>query len=133
MKLVDEGPDGTLARIQAATGRFLWGRPFQTQTLHSVRQVTEKNVIHGWAGCAGLCRLRGGGGGEPASFSASEAANDRLSSNSPLSLPPNETRSLAAAEGCWSGRVKRTGEISQWGESEERGFTAAESSLISRC
>ncbi len=45
---------------------------------------------------------------EPDSSSAFEAK----SSNSPSSLPPNDTRSLAAAEGCWSRRVKRTGEMS---------------------
>ncbi len=51
---------------------------------------------------------------KPDSSSSSEAAKDRLSSNSPSTLPPNETRSLAAAEGCWSRRVKRAGVISLW-------------------
>ncbi len=42
----------------------------------------------------------------------SSLAFEAKSSNSPSSLPPNDTRSLAAAEGCWSRRVKRTGEMS---------------------
>ncbi len=58
-------------------------------------------------------RWRKGGGSvtEPDNSSASEAARERLSSNS-LSLPPNEIMSLATAEGhssCW---VKRTDECS---------------------
>ncbi len=32
--------------IQAATGWFLWGRPLQTQLLHSVRLDTEKIGVH---------------------------------------------------------------------------------------
>ncbi len=44
-----------------------------------------------------------------------------MSSISSSLLPPNETRLLATAEGCWSGRVKRTGENSLWGESEVSG------------
>ncbi len=47
--------------IQAATGRFLWGRPFQTQLLLSFRQDAENIGVHAWAGCAGLCRMQGGG------------------------------------------------------------------------
>ncbi|XP_016115714.1 uncharacterized protein [Sinocyclocheilus grahami] len=50
--------------------------------------------------------------------SASEASNDMLSSMASHSLPPNETRSLEAAEGRWSGREKWTGETSLSGESE---------------
>ncbi len=34
--------------IQAATGRFLRGRPFQSQLLHSVRQDTEKIGFYAW-------------------------------------------------------------------------------------
>ncbi len=70
-------------------------------------------------GCAEY--KRAGSWYEPDSSSTSEAANDRLSSISPSSLSSNETRSLAAAEGCWSRRVKRTGE----------NCTAGVSSLIS--
>ncbi|XP_016116921.1 uncharacterized protein [Sinocyclocheilus grahami] len=55
----------------------------------------------------------------PDSSSVSKAANDMLLSSSSLSLPLNETRSLALAEGRWSGWV-RTGEASQCGESEVR-------------
>ncbi len=47
--------------IQAAAGQFLWGRPFQTQLLHSVRQDAEKIGVHAWAWFAGLRRLWGGG------------------------------------------------------------------------
>ncbi len=47
--------------IQAATGRFLWGRLFQTQLLHSARHNAEKIGVHAWARCAGLSRVRGGG------------------------------------------------------------------------
>ncbi len=68
---------------------------------------------------------------EPDSSSASVAANDRLSSISPSSLPPNETRSFAVAEGCWSRWAKRTGENSLWGESEAHGSTAGVNPLIS--
>ncbi len=67
---------------------------------------------------------------EPDSSSAPEAANDRLSSNLPSSLPPNETRSLAATEGCWSGRVKRTGESSLWVESEVRRGIAGSAEIL---
>ncbi len=63
------------------------------------------------------------------SSSASEAANDMLLSASSLSLPPNETRFLALAEGCWSGWEKRMGETSLCGESEARGIWAGVSSL----
>ncbi len=63
VKLVDDGPAGAPARtfIHAATGRFLWGRPFQTQLIYSARQDAENIGIHAWAGCAGLCRMKGGG------------------------------------------------------------------------
>ncbi len=99
--------------IKAATGWFLWGRPFQIQLLHSVRQVAEKNSVHTWAGWAGLRRMQGAGSWyEPNSSSASEAVNDRLLSILPSLFPPNETRSLEAAEGYWSGQMKRTGENS---------------------
>ncbi len=55
-----------------------------------------------------------------------------LSSRASSSLPPNETRSLPAAEGRWSGREKETGRTSLVGESEVRGVWAGVSSLISR-
>ncbi len=47
--------------IRAATGRFLWGRQFQTQLLYSVRQDAEKIGVHAWAGCAGMRKMQGGG------------------------------------------------------------------------
>ncbi len=65
---------------------------------------------------------------EPDSSSASEAANDRLSSISLSSLPPNETRLLAAAEGCWFRPVKRMGENSLWGEKKIRFLSEKKSS-----
>ncbi len=67
---------------------------------------------------------RVGSAKEPDSSTASEAANDMLSSFSSSSLPPNKTRSLVLAEGRWSGWEKRTGETSLCGESEARGLWA---------
>ncbi|XP_016105423.1 fibroblast growth factor 14-like [Sinocyclocheilus grahami] len=46
------------------------------------------------------------------------------------SLPPNETRSLAATEGRWSGREKWTGETSLSRESEAHRGSAGMGSLV---
>ncbi|KTG04712.1 hypothetical protein cypCar_00040733, partial [Cyprinus carpio] len=67
---------------------------------------------------------------EPDSSFASEASNDMLSSMASHSLPLNETRLLAAAEGCWSGREKWTGETSLSGESEAHGGSASVGSIV---
>ncbi len=75
---------------------------------------------------------RAGSVTEPANSSASEAASERLSSNSP-SLEPNEIMSLAAAEGHWSCWAKRMGKRSLCGDGEEYGHWADVSSLNTGC
>ncbi len=118
-KLTDEGPDATPARTihPGSYGTVPLGEtipnpapPGRMQMLDRVRKrlpsMSRLDALS-IADCEGAGSLY-----KPDSFSASEAAKDRLSSNSPSTLPPNETRSLAAAEGCWSGQVKRAGVIS---------------------
>ncbi len=126
VKLVDEGPGGALARSihPGGDGTVPRGWPFQTQLLHSVRQDAEKIGIHAWAGCPGLCRMQEGWVVVRARqllriWSRQWQAVVHLAS----SLPPNETRLLADAEGCWSGQVKRMGENSLWGEWGTRGYS----------
>ncbi len=94
--------------IQAGYGMFPLGETIPNQALDRTRKRSASMPGLDMLGCA---EYKGAGlWYEPNSSSASEAANDRLSSISPPLLPLNETRSLAATEGCWSGRVKRTGE-----------------------
>ncbi|KAK2881439.1 hypothetical protein Q8A67_018707 [Cirrhinus molitorella] len=59
-----------------------------------------------------LERTRKSSASIPNGWKTSEAANDMLSSRASSSLPLKETRSLASAEGRWSGHEKRTGEAS---------------------
>ncbi|XP_048024779.1 uncharacterized protein LOC125254270 [Megalobrama amblycephala] len=83
------------------------------------------------------CSMGSSGGGgtgssdSPAQPSASEAARDMDSSSGSSSDPPNETRSLACAEGRCSGWENLTGDCSLVGEGEARGGWADVSSLNS--
>ncbi len=75
---------------------------------------------------------RAGSVTEPDNSSVSEATREGLSSISP-SLPSDDILSLAAADGCWSGCVKRTGESSLFCDGEARGHWADMNPLVFSC
>ncbi len=87
--------------VQTAARGLFWWRPLQSQLFNQFWEDTEKFGIHPAALGADEGR-RAASVTESDSSSASEAANDMLSSAISSSFPPNETKSLALAELCWS-------------------------------
>ncbi len=139
----DFGKSWTSGKNGAARWRGVWrclGRNHSSRWLRvgysggdhskssSSTEDAEKISVHPSFSVDGFQRQKGG---EPVQSSASDAANDMLSSRGSSSDPPNETKSLAMAEGHWPGRVKRMGEASLCGETEARGACAGVSSLAS--
>ncbi len=117
--------------IQMAARGLLWWRPLQTQLFNRFERTRKSSASIPALAALGAGKREGAGSViEPDSSSTSEAASDMLSSASSSSLPPNETRSLTLAEGCWSGWKKKDGRnLSVWRERDTRDLSRRELAL----